>query len=507
MNTAFDYTFPVNAFYDLNEDTLSYSVTGLPGWLSFDAATRRVSGTPPSGTVGQASTITITASDGKSADVSDTFTLTVIQGSPAAPANVRAVTADGSITLLWDAATDTGGYPVQNYQIHQVAGGSSTLLDEVSASDATSFTHTGLNNGEPYTYTVTVRTGPSADDIRFSTISSRLISTPTGATFGADAFVTVWRTSANGQTLTIPTHPDLTYAYSVDWGDGSTDTDTYTGNAEHTYTTAGARLISITGVFPQIYFNGGGDLNNIRTVKQWGTNQWRSMESSFTSCLNLVIESGAGRPDLSAVTDMSRMFLGATNFNSPIGDWDVSTVTNMAQMFQNADAFNQDVSGWEVGAVTDMSRMFNGADVFNSDISTWDVGAVTVMTAMFNDAVVFNQDVSGWDVSRVTGMAEMFQNATAFERNLGAWDISSVTSASNMLNGVTLSRANYDALLAGWSRIEGGESGISSDVSFHAGGSQYCDAPARARLTATPSAGGLRTAGAPRIARWSRARS
>jgi surface protein len=31
----------------------------------------------------------------------------------------------------------------------------------------------------------------------------------------------------------------------------------------------------------------------------------------------------------SLVTDMSRMFEGASNFNQPIGNWDVSNVTNM----------------------------------------------------------------------------------------------------------------------------------------------------------------------------------
>ena len=37
---------------------------------------------------------------------------------------------------------------------------------------------------------------------------------------------------------------------------------------------------------------------------------------------------------------MSKMFLGATNFNGDISNWNVSEVTSMRGMFQDAETFD-----------------------------------------------------------------------------------------------------------------------------------------------------------------------
>ena len=78
----------------------------------------------------------------------------------------------------------------------------------------------------------------------------------------------------------------------------------------------------------------------------------------------------------SEVTDMSRMFWDAHNFNQDISKWDVSSVTNMEDMFMCAKSFNQDISGWDVSKVTDMNEMFYDemfykADNFNLENAPW----------------------------------------------------------------------------------------------------------------------------------------
>ena len=495
----FSYTFPANTFHDLNMDALTYSVTG-PDWLSFDAATRTLSGTPSATAFRQQPlpTITVTASDRNSAtfDASEEFTLTVEAGRPAAPTNVHAVAGDGSITVSWDPVTEGGGHPVQSYlvQVRQTnpAGGLKQCMPNPDNFTNTC-TITDLTNGYQYAnIRVTVRAGPSANELLFTSttnLGGNYILTPTAGTLDPDAFITTWRTTAANQTITIPTNSASTYNYTVDWGDGTSTDHDGNGDATHAYTAAGIYTIAITGTFPQIDFTSRGSRTAIRTIKQWGNIAWSSMEGSFTSCSNLVIEAGAGRPDLSEVTSMRQMFIGASIINQPLGHWDVSKVTDMRNMFQNARRFNQDLSGWKVGAVTDMSRMFNQAVAFNQPIGGWDVGAVTDMTAMFNNVAVFNQDLSNWNVSNVTGMAEMFNGASAFNQNLGAWDVGNVGGMSNMLNGVTLSRENYDSLLVGWSTIETGEgeTELRPNVPFHAGNSQYCDQKARDILTEPPN--------------------
>merc|ERR1739848_95319 len=72
------------------------------------------------------------------------------------------------------------------------------------------------------------------------------------------------------------------------------------------------------------------------------------------------------------------------------------------------------VREWDVSKVSDMSRMFSGASVFNGDLSKWDVSTVTNMWGMFEGASSFNGDLSQWDVSSVTTMRYMFRDATSF---------------------------------------------------------------------------------------------
>ena len=44
-----------------------------------------------------------------------------------------------------------------------------------------------------------------------------------------------------------------------------------------------------------------------------------------------------------------------------ISDWDVSAVTNMEKLFNYAHAFNEDIGGWDVSSVTSMDGMFSSA--------------------------------------------------------------------------------------------------------------------------------------------------
>jgi len=191
--------------------------------------------------------------------------------------------------------------------------------------------------------------------------------------------------------------------------------------------------------------------------------------------------------DVSSVTTMSRMFNNATAFNQDIGSsWNVSSVTDMRAMFQDATAFNQDIGSWTVSSVTTMAYMFRLAAAFNQDIgSSWNVSSVTTMSRMFYGATAFNQDIGSWTVSSVTDMYSMFQDATAFNQDIGSWNVSSVTEMSAMFASVTLSTANYNALLVGWDALE-----LQDSVTFNGGNSTYVSSAAitaRANIISTDS--------------------
>jgi len=49
---------------------------------------------------------------------------------------------------------------------------------------------------------------------------------------------------------------------------------------------------------------------------------------------------------VSKVTQMERMFDGASSFNQDISQWNVSYVTNMRGMFEKASSFNQCLRSW-----------------------------------------------------------------------------------------------------------------------------------------------------------------
>ncbi|UDQ76664.1 beta-propeller fold lactonase family protein [Pectobacterium brasiliense] len=73
--TEYRYTLPENLFTDADSDSLTWRVSGLPDGLSFDAATRTLSGTP---TISGEFTVVFTADDGK-AEATHTVKVTVDQ--------------------------------------------------------------------------------------------------------------------------------------------------------------------------------------------------------------------------------------------------------------------------------------------------------------------------------------------------------------------------------------------------------------------------------------------
>ncbi|MEP1488440.1 MAG: BspA family leucine-rich repeat surface protein [Algibacter sp.] len=242
------------------------------------------------------------------------------------------------------------------------------------------------------------------------------------------AFITTWEVGNNDygdgdQSITIPTSGGG-YNYTVDWGDGAIDNN-QTGSAEHTYTTAGQKTVSITGDFPSIAFNYFGDKNKITEVNQWGTIQWKTMSTAFNGCTNLDV-TAEDTPILDDVTEMGYMFAGATSLT-----------------LVNAD-------DWNVSNVKAMNSLFNGASAFNGDLSGWDVSEVTNMGHMFHEADAFNQDISRWAVEKVEYLDNMFKGADAFNQNLGSWSLNSVMNIAGMFTDTSMDCSNYTDTLTGW---------------------------------------------------------
>ena len=265
-------------------------------------------------------------------------------------------------------------------------------------------------------------------------------------------FVTIWRVDTNGGLdITIPTNPNYTYNYTIDFGD-DTVLNNVTGDALHTYTNPGTYEVSITGDFPAIYFGGLAENSvmpkKIKKITQWGDVVWLSMEAAFKYCEELHINA-TDIPDLSQVTNMSYMFCKAKVMNADIGTWEVSNVTDMSYLFSEATKFDKNINSWDVSNVIDMTYMFGnenpGNISFNQPLSDWDVSNVETMKGMFSNAFMFNQDISNWNVSNVTDMSKMFTGTRAFNQDISNWNVSHVTNMSNLF-----SNSNFNKPIGNW---------------------------------------------------------
>lgn len=361
-------------------------------------------------------------------------------------------------TCSFDVTVNDAELPMatcQNATLNLDASGNATLtLGDVNATGSdncgiasmtlspTSFTcaELGANN---FIFTVTDVNGNVSTCSSVVTVEDPLVAC--GVAPPTDLFITTWETTSINETITIPTYTGESYNYHIDWGDGNSDAAVM-GNITHTYAAAGMHTVKISGTFPRIFFNNSGDREKIRSIEQWGTNMWSSMNSAFMGCTNLV-SNATDIPNFAMVSDMYGMFAYAESFNGDVN-----------------------INNWNVSNVTSMYGMFGGASAFNADIGNWNVGNVTNMKLMFSYATSFNNDISAWNVANVRNMDSMFRGASSFDQHLGMWNVSNVVNMKNMFKGATLSTANYDALLNGWATLS-----LKNNVSFHAGFSKYCN--------------------------------
>ncbi len=343
------------------------------------------------------------------------------------------------------------------------------------------------------------------------------------------AFEFTVTTTTPNETFTIPCQNFGTFNATIDWGDGGPTSSITTYNdadLAHTYASAGDHQISITGTFPNIYFNNGGDKLKVKSVEDLGDVGWVSLSRAFRGCSNMTSFTG-GTADTSSATSMFYMFascssltsLDVSSFNTSsvtsmggmfqdcssltsldISGFDTSSVTNMFYMFYNCSFLTSlDVSGFDTSSVTNMNNMFQSCSSLTSldlsgfntssvtnmsymfyncysltslDVSSFDTSSVTSMNAMFyNCSSLTSLDVSGFDTSSVTNMGAMFYNCTNLTGlQISGWDVSSVTNGTNFLLSANnaLTTQEYNNTLVNWSQLS-----LQSGVTWHFGDATY----------------------------------
>ncbi|MTG99478.1 BspA family leucine-rich repeat surface protein, partial [Myroides sp. BIT-d1] len=295
----------------------------------------------------------------------------------------------------------------------------------------------------------------------------------------SNSFILEWDIDEQNTAITILTNSSYNYHYTVayqkiDNPQINQISSDVTGNYTSAVLPKGRYKVSIRGEFPHFRTK---YPKQLRAITQWGTQQWKSMNSSFLEAVNLELKA-TDTPNLTEVEDMYGMFSGAKSFNGYLNNWDVSNVTNFSEMFSdainfngnlsnwdvssgtdfyamfyNAKSFNGDLNNWDVSKGTDFNTMFSDAKSFNGDLSNWDVSSGTDFYAMFSGATSFNQDISGWDVSKGTDFYAMFNAARSFSQDLSKWDISQAEDLDAMFSRSGMQLADYDKTLKGWASL------------------------------------------------------
>ena len=125
---------------------VTFSITGKPSWLAFNAETGALSGTPSAGAEGSSGQITITGSNGTTSASIGPFVVQV-----SAPATAPAPTT-GSAALSWIApTTNTNGTPITDLSGYHIYYGTEadalTSSVNVPGPSSTTYTVTGLSPG------------------------------------------------------------------------------------------------------------------------------------------------------------------------------------------------------------------------------------------------------------------------------------------------------------------------------------------------------------------------
>ena len=182
---AFSYQFAADSFTDPDGDSLTYSATGMPTWLSFTPATRTFAGTPTAADVtATALSITVTATDPAGASGRSSFQLTVLAASDTQDTTPEfpATAGPGDQTF----AVDT---EIPALTLPEATGGDGTLAYSLS---------------------------PAVPGLSFDAAARLLTGTPTAAGVHSTTYTV---TDADGDT------DSLSFTITVQSGDAGTNTD------------------------------------------------------------------------------------------------------------------------------------------------------------------------------------------------------------------------------------------------------------------------------------------
>ena len=222
-------------------------------------------------------TVTITANSTGDFGTGNSRTFTIdVTGLPNSPPSVDAgpdqTVRELSTVTLSGNATDANAGDTLTYLWSQDPASPTIAFDNANAL-STTFTAPQVDADTTFTLTLTVSDGTAT--------TADTISVTVQNTSESD-FVTRWKTTAPGQSITIP----ASGTYTIDWGDGTVEEDV-SGRQSHRYDAAGTYTVRISDGITRFHLAGRGVAPKLVSIDQWGTAQWTSMREAFQELVGL----------------------------------------------------------------------------------------------------------------------------------------------------------------------------------------------------------------------------
>ena len=183
--------------------------------------------------------------------------------------------------------------------------------------------------------------GADSGDFRRRTVTDNggggVFDPPCALDLAYQGFVSTWQVNA-GDTVRLPLPRGFNYNFAIDWGDKSEEISDFPyvssyddPDVSYTYTRAGEYEVTLYGMVEAWSFANFPDSKDmIVAVDELGDVGWKSLEGAFAGCSNLGAVSGG---NTTKVTNMSRMFAGATSLQLDVTSWNFKLVADMDGMF------------------------------------------------------------------------------------------------------------------------------------------------------------------------------
>ena len=238
--------------------------------------------------------------------------------------------------------------------------------------------------------------------------------------------------TSSGTEFTLPLITGNTYNFTVEWGDGNSDSITTDVPFTHDYGIVGEYDIIISGTVQGFRFNNGGDKDKLLEISNFGNMAFdNDGTDSFYGCSNLVITATDG-PDTTACTDMLWHYRDCSSLTSaPLMTFAQSSVRFFA-MFLNCSSLTS-LPDYDFSISTNNTKfreMLRGCtQLVNADNVTFGPSG-TDPRIMFRDCTSLNNVPPSIDWSNAQQMDTVFFNCESLT-TIDLGNPTGVTSLSN----------------------------------------------------------------------------